>query len=122
MVYGSPGTQFDVEDFESVEIIFKYKAMKKIDKYYNTYIMLYQGSTPTPEQSDKYAGTYFLLTRRGGYQQAVFSHHKLYLSGNPIVRLKSNPLLDTSLYEVELFDGEFQDVALNQVAGSVSQQ
>ena len=64
MVYGSPGTQFDVEDFESVEIIFKYKAMKKINKYYNTHIMLYQGSIPNPEQSDKYAGTHFYL--RGG--------------------------------------------------------
>ena len=90
--------------------------MEKIDPDDKINIILYQDTTPTPEQSDECVDMYFLLPSGGGWQLTVVSHCKLYESRNNIGRQKYNPLLDTRLYGVALYNNEVQEIAANRVS------
>ena len=71
------------------------------------------------EAYDKYISSRVVVPRGGMLQRGTVKARKRDNDGNLIGRTNPNPILDTSLYDVEFEDGSVEAIAANQIAENI---
>jgi hypothetical protein len=77
---------------------------------------------PTPEVGDNYVSAEILFPRGNQMARGRVVSRKQDVSGQPIGRAHSNPILDTRQYNVQFDDGEELELAANMIAESMYSQ
>ena len=82
----------------------------KFEEIYDSYL----------DTLDEYIGADIVISGRDVLPVLLkFKKHKQYAYSNPIVEKKSNPILNTRIYELEFTDGYIEDFVVNSLAANI---
>ena len=72
-----------------------------------------------PEVNENYVKSSVIFPRGNTYDRGKVIGQKIYTSGNFIIRMKDNPILDMHEYCVEFDDGEVSELMSNVITESM---